>query len=86
MSKEPRPPGRGFCKPRGNLSPLRYELPFLPALPSGASWQIFVIGLGKEGGGLQGFADFLMQCELLAVVEGDRSGFLFVRAQGYDDG
>ena len=41
-SKEPRPPGRGFCKPRGNLSPLRYELPFLPALPSGASWQIFV--------------------------------------------
>ena len=42
-SKEPRPAGRGFCKPRGNLSPLRYELPFLPALPSGASWQIFVI-------------------------------------------
>ena len=41
-SKEPRPAGRGFCKPRGNLSPLRYELPFLPALPSGASWQIFV--------------------------------------------
>ena len=41
-SKEPRPAGRGFCKPRRNLSPLRYELPFLPALPSGASWQIFV--------------------------------------------
>ena len=41
-SKEPRPAGRGFCKPRWNLSPLRYELPFLPALPSGASWQIFV--------------------------------------------
>ena len=41
-SKEPRPAGRGFCKPRGNLSPLRYELPFLPALPSGASWQILV--------------------------------------------
>ena len=44
LSKEPRPAGRGFCKPRGNLSPLRYELPFLPALPSGASWQIFVNG------------------------------------------
>src|SRR5262249_44406928 len=42
LSKEPRPAGRAFCKPRGNLSPLRYELPFLPALPSGASWQIFV--------------------------------------------
>ena len=41
-SKEPRPSRRGFCKPRGSLSPLRYELPFLPALPSGASWQIFV--------------------------------------------
>ena len=41
-SKEPRPSGRGFRKPRGNLSSLRYELPFLPALPSGASWQIFV--------------------------------------------
>ena len=45
LSKEPRPAGRGFCKPRGNLSPLRYELPFLPALPSGASWQIFVKSL-----------------------------------------
>lgn len=41
-SKEPRPSRRGFCKPRGNLPPLRYGLPFLPALPSGASWQIFV--------------------------------------------
>ena len=41
-SKEPRPAGRGFCKPRGNLSPLRYELQFLPALPSGVSWQIFM--------------------------------------------
>ena len=33
FSKEPRPAGWGFCKPRGNSSPLRYELPFLPALP-----------------------------------------------------
>ena len=41
-SKEPRPAGRGFCKPRGSLSPLRYELPFIPALPSGASWQMLV--------------------------------------------
>ena len=41
-SKEPRPSRRGFCKPRGNFPPLRYGLPFLPALPSGASWQIFV--------------------------------------------
>ena len=48
-SKEPRPAGRGFCKPRGNLSPLRYELPFLPALPSGASWQIFVNSTGYPG-------------------------------------
>ena len=42
ISKEPRPSRRGFCKPRGNVPPLRYGLPFLPALPSGASWQIFV--------------------------------------------
>ena len=42
-SKEPRPSRWGFCKPRGNLPPLRYGLPFLPALPSGASWQIFVL-------------------------------------------
>ena len=42
-SKEPRPSRLGFCKPRGNLPPLRYGLPFLPALPSGASWQIFVM-------------------------------------------
>ena len=41
-SKEPRPSRRGFCKPRGNVPPLRYGLPFLPALPSGASWQILV--------------------------------------------
>jgi hypothetical protein len=41
-SKEPRSSRRGFCKPRGNVPPLRYGLPFLPALPSGASWQIFV--------------------------------------------
>jgi hypothetical protein len=41
-SKEPRPSRRGFCKPRGNLPPLRYGLPFLPALRSGASWQTFV--------------------------------------------
>jgi hypothetical protein len=43
VSKEPRPSRRGFCKPRGNVPPLRYGLPFLPALPSGASWQIFVM-------------------------------------------
>jgi len=42
-SKEPRPSRRGSCKPRGNLPPLRDGLPFLPALPSGASWQIFVM-------------------------------------------
>ncbi len=41
-SKEPRLSGWGFCKPRWNLSPLRYELPFLPALPSGEEWQTFV--------------------------------------------
>ena len=41
-SKEPRPSRRGFCKPRGNLPPLRYGLPFLLALPSGVSWQIFM--------------------------------------------
>ena len=45
-SKEPRPSRRGFCKPRGNVPPLRYGLPFLPALPSGASWQILVKGKG----------------------------------------
>jgi hypothetical protein len=43
VSKEPRPSRRGFCKPRGKVPPLRYGLPFLPALPSGASWQIFVM-------------------------------------------
>jgi hypothetical protein len=42
VRKEPRPSRRGFCKPRGNVPPLRYGLPFLPALPSGASWQILV--------------------------------------------
>ena len=47
VSKEPRPSRRGFCKPRGNLPPLRYGLPFLPALPSGASWQIFVTDTKK---------------------------------------
>jgi len=48
FSKEPRPAGRGFCKLRGNISPLRYELPFLPALPSGASWQIFVNAISNR--------------------------------------
>jgi hypothetical protein len=51
-SKEPRPSRRGFCKPRGNLPPLRYGLPFLPALPSGASWQIFVIEKIGAGDGI----------------------------------
>ena len=40
--KKPRPARRGFYKPKGSLSPIRYELPFIPALPSGASWQILV--------------------------------------------
>ena len=32
-----------FLKPEpGLVPPLRYGLPFLPALPSGASWQILV--------------------------------------------
>jgi transposase-like protein len=44
QSEEPRPSRRGFCKPRGNVPPLRYGLPFNPALPSGASWQILVKG------------------------------------------
>jgi hypothetical protein len=41
-SKEPRPSRRGFCKPRGKLPPLRYGLPFIPALLGGAFWQAFV--------------------------------------------
>ena len=41
-SKEPRPSRRGFCKPRGKLAPLRYGLPFIPALLGGAFWQAFV--------------------------------------------
>lgn len=35
-------PARRTSKPGRNWPPLRYGLPFLPALPSGASWQSFV--------------------------------------------
>ena len=58
LSKKPRPARRGFCKPRGNLSQLRYELLFLPALPSGVSGEIFV----KEG------------CDRLVITVRDRAG------------
>ena len=50
-SKEPRPSRRGFCKPRESLPPLRYGLPFLPALPSGVSWQIFMNSGSETSGG-----------------------------------
>ncbi len=43
MSKEPRPSRRGFCKPRGNLPPLRYGLPFIPR-PTGRG---ILAGFGK---------------------------------------
>ena len=41
ISKQPCPSGRGFWSRRIFVPPLRYGLPFLPALPSGASWQVF---------------------------------------------